>query len=111
MQKDFYEMMRLMVGEDLLRWLIPTHPELRTNYFERVWSKKEMKKMAKEEHFDRREDDFDPERKMFSIEVRRAKFEKKVFAFIVAGSIFLWFSFGQKLLIKAAYNSKGELME
>jgi hypothetical protein len=46
MQKDFYEMMRLMVGEDLLWWLIPTHPELRTNYFERVWSKKEMKKMA-----------------------------------------------------------------
>jgi hypothetical protein len=48
---------------------------------------------------------------MFSIEVRKAKFEKKVFALVVAGSIFLWFSFGQKLLIKSAYNAKGELVE
>jgi hypothetical protein len=93
MQKDFYEMMMLMVGEDLLWWMIPTHPELHTNYFERVWSKKEMKKMAQEEKFDRKEDDSDPDKKMFSVEVRKARFEKKMFALVVAGSIFMWFSY------------------
>jgi hypothetical protein len=33
----------LALGEDFLWWSMPTHPELRINYFERVWPKKEIK--------------------------------------------------------------------
>ena len=42
------------------------HPELRTNFFEKVWSKKEIRAQRKTEQYERDEDDSDSDKKMFS---------------------------------------------
>lgn len=62
----------LALGEDFIWWFIPTHPELRINYFERVWPKKEIKKMYQTDEFDRKQDHSDPDKKLFLIQVQRA---------------------------------------
>jgi hypothetical protein len=64
--------LKLAIGCDPLWWLIPTHPELRINYLERVWPKKEIKRMHKSEDFDREQEDSDPDKKMFAVEQRKA---------------------------------------
>ena len=110
MQMGFYEALMFTIGEDFFWWMIPTHPELRTNYFERVWSKKEMKRMAQEEKFDKRQDDSDPDKKMFSVEVRRARYEKKLFMIVLIGSIYAWFAYGQKWITSSKYDSRGEMI-
>jgi hypothetical protein len=33
----------LSFGLDKFWWLVPTHPELKTNYFEKVWPKREIR--------------------------------------------------------------------
>ena len=45
--------MKLALGHDPMWWLIPTHPELKINYLERVWPKKEIKRMYKSEAFEK----------------------------------------------------------
>lgn len=75
--------MRLVLGEDRLWWLVPTHPELKTNYFERVWPKREIRRMRKAGEYDREQDDSDPDKKMFAQEVRRARCEKKTVLVVV----------------------------
>ena len=42
-QQDFVDNARLAFGTDMLWWLAPTHPELRVNFYERVWPKREVK--------------------------------------------------------------------
>lgn len=71
-QNDFYENAKQHMGIDTLWWLIPTRPELRTNYFERVWPKKEIRKMYINKHFDQEEEESDPDKKMFAVEQRAA---------------------------------------
>ena len=39
-QGDFFDNAKLTLGIDYLWWLIPTHPELKINFYERVWPKK-----------------------------------------------------------------------
>lgn len=36
-------MCKVSFGQDCYWWGVPTHPELKTNYFERVWSKQEIR--------------------------------------------------------------------
>ena len=62
---EFMDNCLLTFGEDFLWWGMPIHPELRINYFERVWPKKEIKKMYKTEEFDRNQDHSDPDKKLF----------------------------------------------
>lgn len=56
---EFWESAKLHLGYDWKWWIIPTHPELRTNYFERTWSRKDLKnpEVLKEE------DESDPDKK------------------------------------------------
>jgi hypothetical protein len=68
MQNEFFDSLKICLGQDFSWWYLPTHPELKTNYFERVWPKKEIKKMFKTETFVREQEDSDPDKKMFSIE-------------------------------------------
>jgi hypothetical protein len=46
-QQDWLENAKLALGIDFLWWLVPTRPELRTNFYERVWPKREIKRMYK----------------------------------------------------------------
>jgi hypothetical protein len=82
--------LKLALGEDHLWWLLPTHPELKTNYFERVWPKKEIRRMRKTEEFERDQDDSDPDRKMFALELARSKLEKKIMWACLALGVLAW---------------------
>jgi len=83
------------LGDDWHFWLIPTHPVLRTNYFERTWSRRDLrnKDVLKEE------DDSDPDRKMLSAEQRRASFEKKLICVALVIVVTSWFLVGKDLAI------------
>ena len=48
--------------------MVPTHPELKVNYYERVWDKREVRRMYRENRFDMEEEDSDPDKKVFSVE-------------------------------------------
>ena len=89
-QGDFFDNAKLTLGIDFLWWFVPTHPELKINFYERVWPKKEVKRMYKMNKFDMPEDDSDPDKKMFSIEQRRAQFEKKVLWGLLMICILVW---------------------
>ena len=39
-QGEFFDNAKLTLGIDFLWWLVPVHPELKLNYYERVWPKK-----------------------------------------------------------------------
>ena len=86
-------------GIDFLWWLTPTRPELKTNFYERVWPKREVKRMYKMDQFDMEEDDSDPDKKLFAIEQRKAQFEKKVFWLLILALLLLWIFFLQDWLI------------
>ena len=81
------------MGIDLLWWLVPTRPELKVNYFERVWPKKEIRKMYQTKTFDPEEDESDPDKKLFAIEQRAAQFEKRM-VWLLMAVILLWWFFG-----------------
>jgi hypothetical protein len=68
MQNDFLDNLKISIGQDMFWWYIPTHPELKTNYFERVWPKREIKKMFKTNVFEKEQEDSDPDKKLFCIE-------------------------------------------
>ena len=53
-------------------WLIPTHPELRINYLERVWNKREVSNMVRTDKFVLEEENSDPDKKFFVVEQRHA---------------------------------------
>jgi palmitoyltransferase len=44
-QGELYENAQSYFGLDVMWWLVPTHPELRINYLERVWPKKAVQRM------------------------------------------------------------------
>ena len=68
MQQELLENAKAALGQDVMWWLMPTHPELKINYMERVWPKRVIKKMYKTEEFDREQDETDTDKKMYSQE-------------------------------------------
>ena len=82
----------MALGIDYLWWFTPTRPELRTNYYERTWPKREVKRMYKLDSFSMEEEDTDPDKKYFAVEQRKSQFEKKLF-WLLAGLLVLIFIF------------------
>ena len=91
---EFFESLKLTLGVDYLWWLTPTRPELITNYYERTWPKRHVKRMYKMHKmgvdFNMEEEDTDPDKKYFAVEQRKSKFEKKLFWLILVLLILIW---------------------
>lgn len=64
-QHDFFSSAKLSLGTDFFWWLVPTRPVLKTNYYERVWPKRVVKKMYIDDHFDLEEEEGDKDEKVF----------------------------------------------
>ena len=107
MQQEFFDNCKEAFGFDAAWWLLPTLPELRVNYFERVWPKKEIKKMYKSEQFEKDTDDSDPDKKQFSVTQKKAQVEKKIFWVMFVCSVLGWFFVVQDLLVGNMYNAEG----
>ena len=57
-----------MIGNDYYWWFLPTRPELKLNYFERVWPKKTVERMYKEDKFNMPEEQYYKSNKAFAEE-------------------------------------------
>ena len=99
--------MKGAMGIDFLWWLTPTRPELRTNFYERVWPKREVKRMYKMDKFEMEEEDSDPDKKLFAIEQRKSQFEKKLFWVLLLVLILLWVFVVQDIVIEAGKTEWG----
>lgn len=97
-QGELYENAQSYFGMDTMWWLVPTHPELRINYLERVWPKKAVQRMIQMDKFDLQEEHSDPDKKQFAEEQRYARFEKKIMWGILILSLLFWFFFLQEFL-------------
>lgn len=67
-QQDFFDNMKLALGVDFLWWLVPTHPELKINFYERVWPRREVKQMYRSNNIDMPQEESDPDKKLFVVE-------------------------------------------
>lgn len=99
-QQEFFDNAQLALGQDYMWWLTPTHPELRTNFYERVWPKREVKRMYKTDKFDMPEEESDPDKKHFAVEQRRSQFEKKIFWVAILGLVLAWMFIFQDIFVE-----------
>ena len=56
--------------------------------------------MYKMDQFDMEEEDSDPDKKLFSVEQRKAQFEKKLFWLLLLAAVLLWVFVAQDVLIE-----------
>lgn len=97
-QGDLSENAMTYFGSDVMWWLVPTHPEMRVNYLERVWPKRVIKRMISSEKYDLNEEHADPDKKLFAIEQKWSQFEKKIFWMCLIFALLVWFFFLQEVL-------------
>lgn len=67
------------MGKDKWWWLMPTHPCLKINYLEQLYTKQQYKKFLREDK-EVEEEEWDLNKKHYIIELRRANVEKRIFA-------------------------------
>lgn len=61
--------------------------------------------MYRQNEFDMPQEDSDPDKKLFSVEQRRAQFEKKVFWIVLLAFVFLWTFLIQDMLIEYGHKN------
>ena len=103
-------MCQLSFGLDKFWWLVPTHPELKTNYFEKVWPKREIRMQRKTEQYEKDTEDSDPDKKQFSIDQRKAQFEKKVLWILLITLLLSWVFYVQDYILQNLYSTDGHLL-
>ena len=76
-QQEFFENMELMFGKDTYYWFLPTHPCIKINYLERLYSKNQLKQIVRS-GMEFEEEEWDLNKKAYLIELRRSNMEKKI---------------------------------
>ena len=87
---DFLVNLKQTLGFDYWWWLVPTQPCIAMNYFERMYTVKEIKKLRE---FD--EQDYDEDHKLFAATIFKAKREKKISAGLLLSLFTLWVLWGR----------------
>ena len=87
---DFLVNLKQTLGFDYWWWLVPTQPCIAMNYFERMYTVKEIKKLRE---FD--EQDYDEDHKLFAATIFKAKREKKIFAGLLLFLVTIWVLWGR----------------
>ena len=65
--------------------------------------------MRKTEEYDREQDDSDPDKKMFALELGRSQREKKILWASMALGVLVWVFYFQDLVISEMYSQSGHL--
>ena len=99
--------MKLALGDDFLWWLVPTRPELRTNYLERVWPKRQVKRMYIAEQFDMEQEEGDEDQKLYNEAKVKALFEKKLCFMLILVLGLLWVFVIQDLALEIGVKQLG----
>ena len=87
---DFMVNLKQALGFDYWWWLVPTQPCIAMNYFERMYTVKQIKKLR---DFD--EPDYDEDHKLFAATIFKAKREKKIFVGLLLSFVTLWVLWGR----------------
>ena len=82
--------MLVTMGLDWKWWLMPTRPIVNVNYYEKLYTLKQIKMLREFE-----EDEWDEDRKILWNEKRRTELEKKVLGVGIMITIGLWAVWGR----------------
>lgn len=97
-QQDFFVNCELFFGNDKWYWLIPTHPCLKINYLERLYTRIQLKQMIRA-GTDCDEEEWDLNKKHYINELRKSNFEKRVLLFLIIGFGIFWYFYLQEYLV------------
>ena len=75
-------------------WLVPTRPALRINYLEKLYKVKEIEKLR-----EFREDNYDENKKIFGVEVKKSQFEKKILGLLIVVMLCVWYFYLNEVLV------------
>ena len=101
-------------GHDWTWWLIPTTPVLSLNFFERMYTLKDIKKLK-----DYPEEDYDEDRKLMATAFITSRREKRRLYFLLATFVILWVFYlrywaldvaSGKVTLETVYNSVASLL-
>jgi hypothetical protein len=93
--------MQYLFGKDSWYWLWPTHPCIKINYLERLYTKTQLRQILRGNmEFD--EDEWDLNKKSYLVEIKKSNKEKKISLGIVVLLIVTWFVLIQGKLIEWA---------
>jgi len=87
---DFISNLKCALGYDMWWWLLPTRPCLALNFFEKMYTVKEIKKLR---DFD--EDDYDEDHKVFAQTILQARREKKILGGLLLLVVTIWVLWGR----------------
>lgn len=86
----FIDNLFMTMGEDWLWWFVPTRPVLDVNYFEKLYTLKQLKKLREFE-----EDDYDLDKKVLAKEIKKSSKEKNIFVALGTFSLAVWFFYAR----------------
>jgi hypothetical protein len=84
--QDFLKTFEDYMGKDKWWWFLPTHPTIKINYLEKLYSKAQYKQFLKLDK-EVEEDEWDLNKKHFINELRRSNREKRIFMAICVMSL------------------------
>jgi len=76
--QSFFNNLKSMIGQDYLYWPLPTYPLLNVNYFEKLYTYKQIERLPKFE-----EDEYDIDKKLFAKLKKSVDKEKTAFVVIL----------------------------
>ena len=98
-QQSFFENCDLFFGTDRWHWMCPTHPALKINYLERMYTRNQMRQISRAGgSFE--EDEWDLNKKHYIRELRRSNLEKRIGLVLLIIVALSWFFYVQPALIK-----------
>ena len=96
---EFMDNMEYLFGKDSYSWLIPTHPCIKVNYLERLYTKNQLRQILRAGmEFD--EDEWDLNKKSYLVEIKQSNKDKKIGIGITVLLILSWFVVIQNKLIE-----------
>ena len=99
-QGEFLQNCDLFFGTDRWHWLCPTHPTLKINYLERMYTRTQMRQIVREGgSFE--EEEWDLNKKHYIRELRRSNCEKRIFLALFILASFGWYFYIQPTLVKS----------
>lgn len=88
-QRTFWQNAEQFFGKDYWWWLMPTHPSIKINYLERLYTKNQLKQIIRS-GVESEEEEWDLNKKNYLHELKRSNFEKKVFVVTLVLFLLFW---------------------
>lgn len=102
-QLEPFDLYKMSFGDDYWYWWLPTHPELQTNFYEKLWTKRQIREQARAERFEVDENHFDQDKKFYAREKRKSAFEKKIGIVLLMLAVMSFVFYFQSFILEGWY--------